>query len=94
MIDALAGILLFFLGYFFCKACNGKINAEKFVNKVVFYLWNDVFKDYELSNKAFDDVDGKLNFNKFYTPSGEANEATIKTLLENLEVENDANEIE
>lgn len=75
------------LGYFFCKACNGKIDADKFVNKVVFYLWNDVFKDYELSNKAFDDVDGKLNFNKFYTPSGEANEETIIKFLENLEVE-------
>ena len=74
------------LGYFFCKACNGKIDAEKFVNKVVFYLWNDVFKDYELSDKAFQDGEGKLTFNKFYTPSGDANEATIKTLMENLGV--------
>ena len=74
------------LGYFFCKACNGKINAETFVNKVVFYLWNDVFKDYELSDKAFQDGEGKLTFNKFYTPSGDANEATIKTLMENLGV--------
>lgn len=82
------------LGYFFCKACNGKINAETFVNKVVFYLWNDVFKDYELSDKAFQDGEGKLTFNKFYTPSGEANEATIKTLLENLEVKKEVNELE
>lgn len=82
------------LGYFFCKACNGKINAETFVNKVVFYLWNDVFKDYELSDKAFQDGEGKLTFNKFYTPSGEANEATTKTLLENLEVKKEVNEIE
>ena len=74
------------LGYFICKACNGKIDAEKFVNKVVFYLWNDVFKDYELSDKAFQDGEGKLTFNKFYTPSGDANEATIKTLMENLGV--------
>ena len=74
------------LGYFFCKACNGKIDAEKFVNKVVFYLWNDVFKDYELSDKAFQDGEGKLTFNKFYTPLGDANEATIKTLMENLGV--------
>lgn len=74
------------LGYFFCKACNGKINAETFVNKVVFYLWNDVFKDYELSDKAFQDGAEKLNFNKFYTPSGDANEATIKTLMENMGV--------
>ena len=74
------------LGYFFCKACNGKIDAEKFVNKVVFYLWNDVFKDYELSDKAFQDGEGKLTFNKFYTPSGDANESTIKTLMENMGV--------
>ena len=74
------------LGYFFCKACNGKIDAEKFVNKVVFYLWNDVFKDYELSDKAFQDGESKLTFNKFYTPSGDANEATIKTLMENMGV--------
>ena len=74
------------LGYFFCNACNGKIDAEKFVNKVVFYLWNDVFKDYELSDKAFQDGEGKLTFNKFYTPSGDANEATIKTLMENMGV--------
>ena len=74
------------LGYFFCKACNGKIDAEKFVNKVVFYLWNDVFKDYELSDKAFQDGEGKLTFNKFYTPSGDANEATIKKLMENIGV--------
>lgn len=75
------------LGYFFCKACNGKIDAEKFVNKVVFYLWNDVFKDYELSDKVFQDGEGKLTFNKFYTPLGDANEATIKTLMENMGVE-------
>ena len=74
------------LGYFFCKACNGKIDAEKFVNKVIFYLWNDVFKDYELSDKAFQDGEGKLTFNKFYTPSGDANESTIKTLMENMGV--------
>ena len=74
------------LGYFFCKACDKKIDAEKFVNKVVFYLWNDVFKDYELSAAAFKDGEEQLTFNKFYTPSGDADEATINKLMENLGV--------
>ena len=82
------------LGYFFCKACDGKINAEIFVNKVIFYLWNDVFKDYELSDKTFQDGEGKLTFNKFYTPSGDANEATIKTLMENMGVKKVGEEAE
>ena len=54
------------LGYFFCKAENGKISAETFVAKVVFYLWNDVFKDLD-AGSVFADVDGEeLTFNKFY----------------------------
>ena len=30
------------LGYFFCKAKDGIVNAETFVSKVIFYIWNDV----------------------------------------------------
>ena len=55
------------LGYFFCKAENGIISAEKFVNKVIFYLWNDVFKDFGFDDEIFKDEDGsQLTFNKFY----------------------------
>lgn len=59
------------LGYFFCKAQDGVISAKTFVGKAIFYLWNDVFKDYEFGDAIFNDEDGsKLSFDKFYTSEG------------------------
>ena len=57
------------LGYFFCKAKGDTIDAETFVGKVLFYVWNDVFKDFaEEAGDLFKDTDGSLlSFNKFYT---------------------------
>lgn len=57
------------LGFYFCKPMNGIIKAETFVSKVLFYLWNDVFKDFaEEAGELFRDDDGSLlTFNKFYT---------------------------
>ena len=57
------------LGYFFCKTKNGVIDAGTFVGKVVFYIWNDVFKDFaEEAGDLFKDDDSTLlSFNKFYT---------------------------
>ena len=66
------------LGYFFCKADKGgKISAETFVSKVIFYLWNDVFKDYgfedaslfRYTNKEGTECD--LTFPDFYDEDGE-----------------------
>ena len=76
------------LGYFFCKAADGVISAQKFVDKAIFYLWNDVFKDYEFGDAIFNDEDGsKLSFDKFYTPDGkEARivEEKVELFLKNL----------
>ena len=74
------------LGYFFCKAGNeGVITAETFVGKVIFYLWNDVFKDYEFSDTIFEDGNGgKLTFDKFYMANGKLNLEKIKMFLSNL----------
>lgn len=85
------------LGYFFCKAENGVISAEKFVSKVVFYLWNDVFKDCEFVDAIFNDEDGgKLSFDKFYTSEAKNSkvvEEKVALFLKNLGVEDVSKEI-
>lgn len=79
------------LGYFFCKAKDGEIDADLFVSKVIFYLWNDVFKDYGFDDKDFQDEEGKfLSFNRFYEDkNGKTNVdiANVELFLENLGVE-------
>lgn len=65
------------LGYFFCKAINNEISAETFVGKVMFYLWNDVFKDYDFDSNIFKDDNGEtMTFDKFYT--AESKDAKVK----------------
>lgn len=69
------------LGYFFCKADNDNvISLDKFIGKVLFYLWNDVFKmcgkEYKYITEK-KDKDGKfveklLTFDKFYTEKNQA----------------------
>lgn len=68
------------LGYFFCKAKDGVISGETFVSKVIFYLWNDVFKDYGFEDASlfrYETIeDGKtvekdLTFPDFYDEDGE-----------------------
>lgn len=82
------------LGYFFCKAKDGVISAEKFVSKVIFYLWNDVFKDSEFEGDTFKDEDGeKLSFDKFYSVENnqvKVNGTKIVKFLSNLNLEPDS----
>ena len=73
------------LGYFFCKpdkktperaelpnSENDLISIDTFVSKVLFYLWNDVFKDYGFDDASlflYKDNEGKvqdLTFPDFY----------------------------
>ena len=79
------------LGYFFCKAKDGEIDADLFVSKVIFYLWNDVFKDYGFDDKDFQDEEGKiLSFDRFYQDDNgvtNINVANVKLFLENLGVD-------
>ena len=80
------------LGFFFCKATDGVISAEKFVGKVIFYLWNDVFKNNGFEGPIFKDVDGtELSFAKFYKSDmkGDAivQKDKVELFLNNLGVE-------
>jgi type II restriction-modification system restriction subunit len=85
------------LGYFFCKAQDSVISAKTFVGKVIFYLWNDVFKDYEFGDAIFNDEDGsKLSFDKFYTSEGKESkviEGKVVLFLDNLGIEPISTEI-
>lgn len=80
------------LGFFFCKATDGVISAEKFVGKVIFYLWNDVFKNNGFEGPIFKDVDGtELSFGKFYKTDAKGNAIVqkdkVELFLNNLGVE-------
>lgn len=79
------------LGYFFCKADrkrhggdteNTIISADQFVGKVLFYLYNDVFKNYCFDDDTFQD----LPFQSYFKPDGSPQEETVAAFLKRLGV--------
>ena len=68
------------IGNYFVKSMTNDIPLEEFVSKVVFYLWNDVFKDEE--NEVFDNYVGYEDF----FPINTKGKIQVEKLLENLEV--------
>ena len=81
------------MGYFFCKPKDSIIDIETFVGKVIFYIWNDVFKDIvEEAGDLFKDADNtSLSFNKFYSigKDGKAKVVAdkVELFLQNVGVE-------
>lgn len=74
------------LGYYFCIANNGIITVETFVSKVLFYLWNDVFKDFGSDNGLFIE-----SYDKFYDCDSKGipfiNKDKVQDLLNRLKVQ-------
>ncbi len=74
------------LGYFFVKANDKIVDANKFVGKVLFYLWNDVFKNYGFENAIFNRGDNKIfNFSDFFDKNGEPDTAVVNEFLKRLD---------
>ena len=98
------------LGYFFCqpdsfvekegvRGYNDKpnlITAKHFVDKAIFYLWNDVFKDYAFDASCCKDENGKeVLFAQFYNEDGKSvNIGTLKHFFETLQSENEPSLVE
>ncbi len=74
------------LGYYFCKPDkDGKyISEERFVGKVMFYLWNDVFKDDD--TEVFNVTEGSnaATFEAFYKDDNKVNVGNVRKFLVNI----------
>ncbi len=74
------------MGYFFAKAdpATGEISEDVFLNKVLFYLWTDVFKDYATDSNVFrnEELNRPFRFTDFFE-----NNAHIVMFLKNLGLE-------
>lgn len=74
------------LGYFFVKAPNKVVDAKKFVGKVLFYLWNDVFKNYGFENAIFSKGENKIfTFSEFFDKKGEPETTVVNEFLKKLD---------
>ena len=71
------------LGNYFIKSETKEITLNTFINKAVFYLWNDVFKDEMEEQSIFKD---KTTYEDFF-PIETDGLSKVKEILEILEVE-------
>ncbi len=76
------------LGYWFIKPNEKRILDWKlFVSKVIFYIWNDVVKDYATAEKEESPFGKKYAFSTFFDANGNAIKEHVVEYLDALEVE-------
>lgn len=76
------------MGYWFIKPDdNGDIDWELFVSKALFYLWNDVIKDYATLEQADSPFGRNYTFTTFFDEKGEPLADRVIAFLDALQVE-------
>lgn len=71
------------IGNYFIKSESKQIELKDFINKAIFYLWNDVFKDEDSSNSIFEKATTYEDFFPIET-NGKEN---VEKILKSLEIE-------
>ena len=78
------------LGYFFAKTTQNDdgryiINADKFLSKVLFFLYNDVYKDFGYDDDIFKGENGTpMQFADYFDHLGNTVEPAVERFLQNL----------
>ena len=73
------------LGYWFVDM--NEVDAETFVSKVVFYLWNDIFKDRGNGESNVFNIDGKkYTFRSFFDVEGNVDTTLLQAFFHNINV--------
>ncbi len=78
------------LGYFFAKAKRQEdgamhISAERFLSKVIFFLYQDVFKDFGLEEDFFKGDDGQpMTFASYFIENGGVDESRVERFVRNV----------
>lgn len=87
------------LGFYFCKATKKRessdaepnvITTETFVGKVLFYLWNDVFKVYGIPSSIGSGKD--WGYRKFYRPDRSVDKEKVAELMQKLKIKSEEEE--
>ena len=67
------------IGNYFIKSETNKISLKDFINKAVFYLWNDVFKDEDSSDSIFEKG---ISYEDFFPINTNGKEKVEKMLID------------